>query len=568
MSIRLAIATLSILILASSCMKSIDCDLVIHNAKIYSMDAGEEVYEAMAIKDGKILELGPERQILNKYSYTESYDAQLQPIYPGFIDAHCHFLGYGLSLQQLELKGSESFEEVVARIVKYDETKIGDWIEGRGWDHTLWKVEEYTDQHILDSLYPATPTLRRKVEAYPDKTILDSLFPNTPILIRRIDGHAALANQKALDLAQIDENTLVNGGHIEILEGRLTGILVDNAVDLVRDIIPAPNETQIKSALIRAQGNCFQVGLTTVDDAGLDKSDIEIIDELQKLGLLKMRIYAMLSDNTENFDHYLASGPTKTDLLNVRSFKFYGDGALGSRGACLIKPYTDDTSNYGMLLNEEDHFRKYANLLSKKGFQMNTHCIGDSAARMIMKVYAEVLMSSNDKRWRIEHAQIINQKDFSFFKDYNIIPSVQPTHATSDMRWAVLRVGRERLLNGYAYDKLRKQNDIVALGTDFPIEGISPIETFYAAVARKDKEGNPIAGFQKENALSRSDALKGMTIWAAKSNFEEKEKGSLEKGKFADFIILNNDLMECSESAILNSSVTRTYINGACVYKN
>jgi predicted amidohydrolase YtcJ len=545
MRINLSLGFVLILILASSCMKSIDCDLVIHNAKIYSMDDGEEVYEAMAIKDGKILELGPERQILNKYSYTESYDAELKPIYPGFIDAHCHFLGYGLSLEQVELKSCTSFEEVIEKLIAYNETKTGDWIEGRGWDHTRW-----TNQ------------------SYPNKKMLDSIFPETPILIRRVDGHAALANQKALDLALIDISTSVNGGHIEVLEGKLTGIVVDNAVDLIREIIPAPNETQIKSALIKAQTNCFQVGLTTVDDAGLKKSEIEHIEELQALGLLKIRIYAMLSDIPENFNHYLVSGPTKTDLLNVRSFKFYGDGALGSRGACLIKPYTDDTSNYGMLLNEEDHFRKYANLLSKKGFQMNTHCIGDSTARMILKIYAEVLMTSNDKRWRIEHAQIINPADFSFFKDYNIIPSVQPTHATSDMRWAVLRVGRERLLNGYAYDKLRKQNGFVALGTDFPIEGISPIETFYAAVARKDKEGNPIAGFQKENALSRLNALKGMTIWAAKSNFEEKEKGSLEEGKFADFIILSNDLMECSESAILNSTVTRTYINGSCVYKN
>lgn len=545
MRINLSLGFVLILILASSCMKSIDCDLVIHNAKIYSMDDGEEVYEAMAIKDGKILELGPERQILNKYSYTESYDAELKPIYPGFIDAHCHFLGYGLSLEQVELKSCTSFEEVIEKLIAYNETKTGDWIEGRGWDHTRW-----TNQ------------------SYPNKKMLDSIFPETPILIRRVDGHAALANQKALDLALIDISTSVNGGHIEVLEGKLTGIVVDNAVDLIREIIPAPNETQIKSALIKAQTNCFQVGLTTVDDAGLKKSEIEHIEELQALGLLKIRIYAMLSDIPENFNHYLVSGPTKTDLLNVRSFKFYGDGALGSRGACLIKPYTDDTSNYGMLLNEEDHFRKYANLLSKKGFQMNTHCIGDSTARMILKIYAEVLMTSNDKRWRIEHAQIINPADFSFFKDYNIIPSVQPTHATSDMRWAVLRVGRERLHNGYAYDKLRKQNGFVALGTDFPIEGISPIETFYAAVARKDKQGNPIAGFQKENALSRLNALKGMTIWAAKSNFEEKEKGSLEEGKFADFIILSNDLMECSESAILNSTVTRTYINGSCVYKN
>lgn len=527
----------------ASCMKTEDCDLVVHNARIYSMNKSNEVFEAMAIKDGKIVELGPERQILNKYSYDDAYDAQLMTIFPGFIDAHCHFLGYGLSLQQAELKSCNSFEEVLEKLISFNATKVGEWIEGRGWDHTKWK----------DSKYPT-------------KDALDSLFPEVPVLIRRVDGHAALANQRALDIAGITDTTHYPGGHIEVLDGKLTGILVDNAVDSIRKYIPEPSVDQMKKALIDAQANCFEVGLTTVDDAGMKRNEVELIQRLQEDGVLNMRIYAMLADNQENFDHYLETGPIKTDRLNVRSFKFYGDGALGSRGACLIRPYSDAPDNYGMLINEEDYFRTWAQQVYSSGFQMNTHCIGDSAARLIMGIYGEILGGGNDKRWRIEHAQIINSSDFDQFKEYSIIPSVQPTHATSDMRWAALRVGRDRLKYGYAYEKLRQQNGMIALGTDFPIEDISPIETFYAAVARKDKNGKPKSGFQMENALSRQNAMMGMTIWAATANFEENEKGTLEKGKFADFVILDRDLMECEEDDILNTRVLRTYLDGRCVF--
>ncbi len=541
----ISVTLIAIVATLNSCIKSESCDLIIHNARIYSFDGSGEVHEAMAIKDGKILELGPERQILNKYRYDESYDAQLKPIYPGFIDAHCHFLGYGLSLQQAELKECNSFEEVLKTLVEFDKTRAGTWIEGRGWDHTKWKGSKY-----------------------PNKKALDSLFPNTPVLIRRVDGHAALVNQKALDISGIDSSTHYPGGHIEILGGELTGILVDNAVDSVMKYIPTASEDQMKKALMDAQANCFEVGLTTVDDAGLQKNEVELIQHLQEVGLLKMRVYAMLTDNQENFDHYLKSGPIKTDRLNVRSFKFYGDGALGSRGACLLRPYEDAPGKYGMLINEEEYFRTWAQRVHNSGFQMNTHCIGDSAARLIMSIYGEILVKQNDFRWRIEHAQIINQADFDMFGKYSIIPSVQPTHATSDMRWAVLRVGRERLKYGYAYDQLRQQNGLVALGTDFPIEDISPIETFYAAVARKDKLGNPKTGFQTENALSREHALLGMTKWAATANFEEHEKGTLEKGKLADFVILDNDLMNCPEESILTTRIIRTYLNGECVYKN
>ena len=529
-------------------MKTEEVDLIIHNGNIVSVTEDSLIFDAMAIKSGRIIAIGKEQQILNKYSAAESIDLQLDWVYPGFIDAHCHFLGYGLSLQQLELKGTKSFEEVVERCINFNKNNISTWIEGRGWDQTIWENS-----------------------SNPNKKALDDKFPNTPVLLRRVDGHMAIANQSALNIAGITTETEISGGFIEILNGEITGIISDKAVDHIRQFIPKPNEQQKKKALLDAQRNCFAVGLTTVDDAGLNKSDVQLIENLEKSEELKMRIYIMLSDTKENFDYYLdtVGGPYKTDRINVAAFKFYGDGALGSRGACLLSPYSDvDSAHYGMLLNNPNYYREKAQLIYDRGFQMCTHSIGDSTSRLILNIYGDILGGENDKRWRIEHAQVVDSADFKLFKEFNIIPSVQPTHATSDMRWARLRLGKTRIRFGYAYQKLLYQNKLIALGTDFPIENISPIETFYAAVARKNKNGMPKNGFQIENALSRWETLKGMTIWAALSNFEEQDKGSLEVNKLADFTILDRNILTVPEDEILETQVKATYVNGELVYKH
>lgn len=548
-----------------------EADLILHNAVIYSVDSSFAVFEAMAIKDGKIMELNTNEKILNAYTSKETKDCKGKSIFPGFIDAHCHFVNYGLGLQQVDLVGTKSFEEVVEKVVTFEKSKVYDidnavdkaqrvrpWIVGRGWDQNDWAVKEY-----------------------PNRYKLDSLFPNTPIILKRIDGHAALVNGEAMKRAGIDiSNTNVPGG--QILYDRmdhLSGILIDNAVDLVTSKIPLPSKEQYQRALLTAQKNCFEVGLTTIDDAGLMKSEIDIIDELQKSGELKMRVYAMLSDSAPNYNYYLEKGPYKTERLNVRSFKFYGDGALGSRGACLLQDYSDKPKWRGFLLNTIEHYDKKAGIIEEKGFQMNTHCIGDSAMHIMMAIYGinpRVAFDNGgkltreiakEKRWRIEHAQVVDKKDLEFVKDLSIIPSVQPTHATSDMYWAGERLGKERVKTAYAYKDLLKAAGLLALGTDFPVEDISPFKTFYSAVYRKDAKGFPEGGFQMENALTREETLKGMTIWAAYSNFEEKEKGSLEKGKFADFIILDTDLMKCGENEILKTKVLETFINGESVYK-
>jgi predicted amidohydrolase YtcJ len=333
---------------------------------------------------------------------------------------------------------------------------------------------------------------------------------------------------------------------------------------MVTSFIPKTGKEKLENALLNAQNNCLAMGLTTVDDAGLMKHEIDVIDEIQKSGKLKMRVYAMLSDSEPNYAYYLKHGIYKTDKLNVRSFKFYADGALGSRGACLLNDYKDKQNWKGFLLSEQKHFEKYAKMMVEKGFQMNTHCIGDSAYKVILTTYLKA-GAKRENRWRIEHAQVVSPGEMKISD--GIIPSVQPTHATSDMYWAKDRLGAQRVKYAYAYKDLLTVCGLVALGTDFPVEDISPFKTFFAAVARQDSKGFPKDGFQKENALTREETLKGMTIWAAYSNFEENEKGSLEKGKFADFIILDNDIMKCKLEEVLKTKVLTTYINGERVFE-
>ena len=386
-------------------------------------------------------------------------------------------------------------------------------------------------------------------------------------MLTRIDGHAAIANQKALDAAGLQAGQTLTGGEVEVKDGKLTGILIDNAVDLVASKIPAASLAQITKGLDDAQTACFAVGLTTVDDCGIDYTEALLMDSLQKAGSLKMRVYAMLSDSKRNYDFLFDKGKIKTDYLNVRSFKVYADGALGSRGACLLQPYTDKPAWTGFLLSPPSHFDSVAQVLSTKDFQMCTHAIGDSGNRTILNIYAKYLGGKNDKRWRIEHAQVVTQNDFETFGTYSIIPSVQPTHATSDMYWAGERLGKKREKGAYAFKQLLQQNGWIPLGTDFPVEDISPFKTFLAAAIRQDSKGFPQGGYQMENALSRQETLRGMTIWAAKSNFEEGEKGSLEKGKLADFIILDNDLMTVAPEKILSTQVVATYVGGEKVFE-
>lgn len=536
-----AILTLTFM---TACNQTEKADLLIHNAKIYTLDGSFSIQEAMAVKKGKIIMIGPDNQLKNRFDAKEVIDAKLRPIYPGFIDAHCHFLWYGNTFFEVDLVGTKSWEEVIERTKKFSAKNSDLWITGRGWDQNDWELQEF-----------------------PSKSELDRLFPNRAVLLKRIDGHAAIANKKALEIANINVNSKVDGGIFELKNGSLTGLLIDNAVDSVSQAIPKLTNEQMERALLKAQEMCFAKGLTTVDDAMLENKMVHVIDRLQKDGSLKMKIYGMLVPSEKNKTDFLLNGPYQTDHLTIRSFKYFADGALGSRGAKLLSPYHDDPTNDGLFLNDSSYFAQEAALLYKNGFQMNTHCIGDAANRLILSIYGQTLKETNDRRWRIEHAQIIHPEDLRKFKDFTIIPSVQPTHATSDMPWLKDRLGEERLSTAYPYQELLQQNGIIALGTDFPIEDIDPIKTFYAAVVRKDIEGKPEGGFQTDNALTREEALKGMTIWAAISNFEEESKGSIEVGKSADFIILNQDIMKVDADQLLKTKVLQTFSDGEQVYQ-
>jgi predicted amidohydrolase YtcJ len=534
------------LLVMSACKFRQKADLIIHHATIYTVNNGFDTAQAMAIRDGKIIAIGSNDEVLKNYKAAEEKNAAGQYIYPGFMDAHAHFYNYGLSLNKVDLTGTQSWEECLQRIrqfVEVNKPKPGEWITGRGWDQNDWAVKDF-----------------------PDRAALDSLLPNNPALFSRVDGHAAIANASALGIAKLQPGQTLVGGEVETANNRLTGILIDNAVDLVSAIIPPPNKEQQFAGLLAAQKNCFAVGLTSVVDCGLLKNEVEAIDEIQKKGELKMRINALLTDSSVNYDHYLKAGPYKTERLNVNAFKLYADGALGSRGACLLHHYADKPGWFGFLLKDKNYYRQVAQKLYDAKFQMCTHAIGDSANREILHIYADILKGKNDRRWRIEHAQVINPVDFNSFGQYSIIPSVQPTHATSDMYWAAQRLGPDAVKGAYAWQQLLQQNQWIPLGTDFPVEDISPFKTFFAAVVRQDAKGFPAGGFQMENGLSRQDALRGMTIWAAKGSFEEKEKGSLETGKYADFIILDKDLMRCAAGDILKTAVLGTYVVGERVY--
>lgn len=518
-------------------------DLIITNARIYTVNRNFDTAESMAISKGKILAVGKSAYILKKYQSKNIQNLQGKTVFPGLIDAHCHFTGFATDKWKCELWGTKSWDEIVDRITEYSKTAPKEWLYGRSWDQNDWAIKEF-----------------------PTKEKLDQLFPDRPVYLKRIDGHAAIANQKALDIAGITTDSKILGGEIEIKSGKLTGILIDNAMLLVEKFIPEIEESEAIQYFSASQKECFSYGLTSLHDCGITERTLDLLEKAQSKGELQMKIFALMEDNPDYYDRWVKKGRYTHKNITVGGFKVYSDGALGSRGANLIHDYSDKKGWRGFLLSERTHFENLARKLKNSNLQMCTHAIGDSANRTILQIYGDVLGTKNDRRWRIEHAQIVDQNDFGLFGKYSIIPSVQPTHATSDMYWAEDRLGKDRLHFAYAYQDLLKQNGWLPLGTDFPVEEISPLKTFHSAVARKDSKNYPANGFQKENALTREQAIRGMTIWAAKAAFQENEIGSLEVGKSADFIILDQDLMTVPENQILRTKVLETFSSGKKVF--
>ena len=534
----LVVLILSLSIACSN--KSIDS--VVINAKIYTVNKDNFIAKSIAIKDGKIIEVS-NKNLDYKYNTNEILDVKGKVIIPGLIDSHCHFYNLGLDQQVVDLRGTNSFDEIIQRLKIYDLNNDSNVIIGRGWDQNDWEIKKF-----------------------PLNLKLNKNFENKIVVLERIDGHAYIVNDYTLDLAGIDENTMVRGGLVLLKNNKPTGVLIDAPMSMVDRILPDKTLKEKVNALKEAEEISFSYGLTTVDDAGLSPEIITIIDSLHKSDDLKIKIYAMVSASKENIEFFKNNGKIKTPRLNVRSFKIYGDGALGSRGAALKNPYCDDPHNYGFLRTSIEDLKFYANEIANMDFQMNTHAIGDSTISILLKEYKKVLVDIEDPRWRIEHSQVVDLNEFQFY-DNKILPSVQPTHATSDMYWAYDRLGK-RIEGAYAFKDLLQSSQRIALGTDFPVEKVNPFHTFYSSIERKDLDGFPKNGFQMKNALTRTETLKGMTIWGAYFNFEENEKGSLEVGKSADFIILDRNIMEIDADKIPNTQVLKTFIDGELVYQN
>lgn len=545
-------------------------DTIIYKAeKIYTADTGFSVATTMVVSNGVILYIGSDKTADSLYPKARFINYGSNIIYPGFIDAHCHFLAYTKGLSQADLVGTKSEQEVIKRLKNYvkknkarfrtTDANPKPWIVGRGWDQNDWENKEF-----------------------PNMDALNKAFPNLPVCLSRIDGHAVWINQAAIKLLKLNTDTILEGGEFIMNKpvgtadlinsaknpnpGTFTGICIDNAAEIVKNQIPDVPYSVWQPYLKTGLKNCHSQGLTQLVEAGIKVADINMIQDLQSKKELSMRIYAMLACSEENLSYVSRNGMIFDDLLTVRSMKFYLDGALGSRGALLKGDYCDQLGHKGLQLMTIPKFEMYQLFLLNKGFQVCVHAIGDSANTIALNTFNKNIPEGYDARWRIEHAQIVSGKDQKLFSKRSIIPSVQPTHATSDAAWADSRLCNTVNKGGYAYQNLLRQSKIIALGTDFPVEGISPIHTFYSATQRMDAGGKLEKPFIGEQALSRKQALWGMTLWAAYANFDETRTGSLETGKLADFVVLNTDIMTAEPSKILKSKVKATYLGGAAVY--
>jgi predicted amidohydrolase YtcJ len=517
-------------------------DLAIVNAHIYTGDPAHPTTASLAIRDGKIAAIGQP----SYPSAANTIDAHGAAIIPGLIDSHVHMQGLGDSLENLNLRGIASEAQAVNLVrdaVK--DRKPGEWIRGRAWDQNLFSDKQF-----------------------PTKDALSAAAPNNPVALTRVDGHALWVNQKALDLADINASTSdpAGGKIIHAAGGQPTGVLIDRAQGLVSSKIPKPTTEEVERRLAKAAQECARLGMTSVHDAGITPADLAAYKALIARDQLPVRINAMIGGAGAMWEEYKKRGPEIGPFLTVRSIKLYADGALGSRGAALLAPYADDPKNTGLLITEEPVIRQVAIDAAALGFQVCTHAIGDRGNHVVLDAYAAALKGPNDKRFRIEHAQIVAPDDFARFQRFSVIASMQPTHATSDMPWAETRVGPERIKGAYAWRTMLKLGIPLASGSDFPVENPNPIWGFYSAVTRQDHDGKPAGGWYPDQRLTRDEALHSWTQAGAYAAFEEKIKGTLAPGMLADLLFLSADIMKVPEPEIWKVRVTRTILNGKTVF--
>lgn len=549
-------------------MKGEAVDIIIHNARIHTMVEGDDrVHEAIAIRDGKIIEIGPERQILNKYSADEYIDAGKKDVYPGWTDANGQMMDYARSKLSVNLTGCKSIDEMVLRIEKYHSKNKRAFIIGRGWDQSLWDGEVPTNEK------------------------LNELFPDIPVCLFRIDGHALLANNYLIQKSGVIEQfrqhpEMQNAGRIEtrtvtiedpIIASREpgyilistptevpSGVFVDDAMAPIVDILPDFSQRELAKALIEVQDELLIYGITGVHEAGLNDNDFKLFRRMVDKRKLKLNIYAMLYPTPENVKFAKNNGFWRNKNLYVRSFKVNADGSLGSRGAFLKQPYSDQPDHFGYLTTSQEEIHEVFDLCQLTGYQLNTHAIGDSTNRLMLDFCQEIFEYNPDHRWRIEHAQVVDTNDFNLFAASATIPSMQPTHATSDQYWAEDRIGANRMKGAYALNTLMRQAGMIAIGTGFPVEQVDPFKTIHAAVERKNGENFPSEGFQTNEAITLEECILGMTRWAAYASFQEDKIGTLEKGKDATISMFQKSVV--SKSSFESNFAELVLIKGKKVY--
>jgi predicted amidohydrolase YtcJ len=538
---------------SSATAQSATAELIVHNARIYTVDRMHPVARAMAVRGGRIVFVGAERGAMALHGGgTRVVDLQGKTVIPGMVDAHAHLAGLGTSLRIVNLVGTRSVDDVIARVAaRAKEVPRGSWILGRGWDQNDWP----------DTRFPTHEALSRAL-------------PDHPVYLTRVDGHAAFVNEAALRAASIEADTPdPDGGRIlRGANGAATGVLVDRAQLIVNRVIPPPSRQEQRASILAAVREANRWGLTGIHDAGVARATIDLYEELAKAGEYTLRNYVMVANDSADIGHYLARGPQSglyDGHLWIRSIKVVADGALGSRGAALLEPYSDDAGNSGLEVTPARRIRAIAIQALRRGFQVNTHAIGDRANRTALDAYAAALaeVPVADHRFRVEHAQILHHEDIPRFSELGVIPSMQASHQTSDMYWAGNRIGSGRLLGAYAWRSLLDLGNIIPNGSDFPVEAVNPLISFHAAVSRQDANDWPAGGWFPEQRMTREEALESMTIWPAYAAFQERELGSLSVGKYADFVVLDQDIMRVAPSAILATRVLATYIGGRAVYE-
>lgn len=532
-----------------SCSDTKTADLVIMGGKVATVDNDFSIAEAVAVQNNKIIFVGANQDVKKYISdKTKVIELNGELVLPGLIDSHGHLTGSGKALEHIDLVGTNSFQDVLDLVkVRVKTAEQGEWIRGRGWDQNDWAIKEF-----------------------PNHSALSDITPNNPVMLSRIDGHAILVNQKAMEIADIDRNTPnPDGGKIfHGSNGKPTGIFLDNAEVLITDYLPKYSSEKIRGIIQNAAKRCVEFGLTGMHDAGIPISRIDDYKYLIDNNKLPIRINAMLSDTVvSDMSGFLQKYQVDSygnDFLRVKSIKLYADGALGSRGAALLEPYSDDPENSGLLVTENSHMLEVCKAALESGFQVCTHAIGDKAIRTMLDIYAAALKENpiEDHRFRIEHSQIVNLADIPRYAELGIIPAMQPQHAVSDMPWTEDRIGSERVKGAYAFRSFLDAGAIIPCGSDFPVEIPNPLIGIHNAVTRQDENGFPKDGWLPEQKMTIEEAIKGYTIWAAYAAFQEDILGSIEVGKYADFTILDKDILTIEPMEILDTKPIYTIIGG------